>query len=66
VYLGQANDSVISGVFVTRGPEIKVAIEVSPNWESYTHEKIDLFISGPRKEFFESAMTWDLEMNDKN
>ena len=62
---GSANDSVISGVFITRGPEIKPVVEVAPDWESYNYEKIDPFVDGHEKDFFEGAMAWDLEVKGK-
>jgi elongation factor 1-gamma len=63
--LGQANDSLISGVFIARGPEIQPVVEVAPDFESYTYEKIDPFTEGPQKKFFEGALAWDLEVNGK-
>jgi len=63
--LGQANDSIISGVFITRGPEIKATVEAAPDWESYAYAKINPFVDGPEKEFFEGALAWDLEVNGK-
>lgn len=62
---GSAGDSVISGVFIVRGPEIKPVVEVAPDWESYNYERIDPFVEGPAKTFFEGAMAWDLEVNGK-
>lgn len=63
--LGKANDSVISGVFIARGPEIQPVVEAAPDWESYTYEKLNPFENGPQKEFFEGALAWDLEVNGK-
>jgi len=62
--LGQANDSVISGAFIARGPEIKAVVEVAPDWESYTYERIDLE-NADQKAFFEAALAWDLEISGK-
>ena len=63
--LGTANDSVICGIFIARGPEIRPVVEAAPDWESYTYEKIDPFTEGPQKEFFEAALAWDLEVKGK-
>jgi elongation factor 1-gamma len=63
--LGKANDSVISGVFIARGQEIEPVVSAAPDWESYTYEKLDPFTAGPQKDFFESALAWDLEVNSK-
>jgi elongation factor 1-gamma len=62
--LGSANNSVISGAFIARGPEIKPVVEVAPDWESYTYERIDLE-NAEQKAFFEAALAWDLEIGDK-
>jgi len=62
--LGTANNSVISGAFIARGPEIKPVVEVAPDWESYTYERIDLE-NAEHKAFFEAALAWDLEVGDK-
>ncbi|KAF8588077.1 elongation factor 1-gamma [Ramaria rubella] len=63
--LGAANNSVISGVFIARGPDIKPVVEVAPDFESYTYEKLDPFAEGSQKEFFEAALAWDLEIDGK-
>ena len=63
--LGTNNDSMITGVFITRGHEIQQVIEVAPDWESYSFEKLDPFTDGSQKEFFEAAMAWDLEIAGK-
>jgi len=62
--LGQTNDSVISGAFIAREPEIKPVVEVAPDWESYTYERIDLE-NADQKAFFEAALAWDLEISGK-
>jgi elongation factor 1-gamma len=62
--LGTQNKSIITGVFVARGPEIKPVVEVAPDWESYTYERIDLS-NAEQKTFFEAALAWDLEVGDK-
>jgi len=62
--IGTANNSVIAGAFVARGPEIKPVVEVAPDWESYTYERIDLE-NAEQKAFFEAALAWDLEVGDK-
>lgn len=63
--LGKTGDSVISGVFIARGPDIKPVVEVAPDFESYTYAKLDPFVDGPDKEFFEAALAWDLEIDGK-
>src|SRR5712671_2993153 len=62
--LGQTNDSVISGAFIAREPEIKPVDEVAPDWESYTYQRIDLE-NADQKAFFEAALAWDLEISGK-
>jgi elongation factor 1-gamma len=62
--VGTSNNSVIAGVFVARGPEIKPVVEVAPDWESYTYERIDLD-NAEQKAFFEAALAWDLEVGDR-
>jgi elongation factor 1-gamma len=62
--LGPANNSVISGVFICRGPEIKPVVEVAPDWESYEYKKLDLS-NAHDKAFFEAALAWDLEIDGK-
>lgn len=63
--LGTANNSLISGVFICRGPDYKPVLEVAPDWESYTFEKLEVSQDGPQKEFFEAALAWDLEIDGK-
>jgi len=62
--LGVANNSVIAGALITRGPEIKPVVEVAPDYESYTYKKLDLSNAGD-KAFFEGALAWDLEIDGK-
>jgi len=62
--LGTANNSVIAGALIARGPEIKPVVEVAPDWESYTYERVDLN-NAEQKAFFEAALAWDLEVGDK-
>ena len=62
--LGTANNSIITGALIARGPEIKPVVEVAPDWESYTYERIDLE-NAEQKAFFEAALAWDLEVGDK-
>ena len=61
--LGESNNSIITGVFILRGPEIKPVVEVAPDWESYEYEKIDY--KGDGKAFFDAALAWDLEVGGK-
>lgn len=62
--VGAANNSVISGVFICRGPDIKPVVEVAPDWESYVYTKLDLGNSQDKK-FFEGALAWDLEIDSR-
>jgi elongation factor 1-gamma len=62
--LGTSNDSIITGALVARGPEIKPVVEVAPDWESYTYERVNLD-NAEQKAFFEAALAWDLEVGDK-
>jgi len=63
--LGAANDSVISGVLVARGPDIKPVVEVAPDWESYSFKSLDVKGNEDDKKFFEAALAWDLEIEGK-
>jgi len=62
--LGTANNSVISGVFICRGPDIKPVVDAAPDWESYNYTKLDLGNSQDKK-FFEAALAWDLEIENR-
>lgn len=62
--LGEANNSVISGVLILRGKDYKPVVDVAPDWESYTYEAIDLS-NADQKKFFEGALAWDLEVDGK-
>ena len=62
--LGQTNDSVISGVLIVRGQEVKPVVEVAPDWESYEYKKLDLE-NADDKAYFEAALAWDLEIDGK-
>jgi hypothetical protein len=62
--IGTSNNSIIAGALIARGPEIKPVVEVAPDWESYTYERIDLN-NAEQKAFFEAALAWDLEVGDK-
>jgi len=62
--LGSANNSVISGTFIARGPDIKAVVDAAPDWESYNYERIDL-ADEKQKAFFEAALAWDLEIDGK-
>ncbi|KAG9038518.1 hypothetical protein FS837_001212 [Tulasnella sp. UAMH 9824] len=62
--LGEANNSVIAGAFVARGPDYKPVIDVAPDWESYDFEPIDLNNEAD-KAYFEAALAWDLEIDGK-
>ncbi|KAI9459828.1 elongation factor 1-gamma [Russula earlei] len=62
--LGTRNNSIISGALIARGLDIKPVVDVAPDWESYTYERIDL-TNAEQKAFFEAALAWDLEIGDK-
>jgi elongation factor 1-gamma len=62
--LGQTNDSVISGVLIARGPDIKPVVDVAPDWESYAYQPLDIKDEA-QKQFFEAALAWDLEIDGK-
>ena len=62
--LGQTNDSIITGVLIARGQDIKPVVEVAPDWESYEYKRLDLN-NADDKAFFEAALAWDLEVNGK-
>jgi len=62
--LGEANKSVISGVFITRGDDIKLSVDCAPDWESYEYKRLDLTNDSDKK-YFEDALAWDLELDGK-
>jgi len=62
--LGESNNSVITGVFITRGDDIKFSVDCAPDWESYEYKKLDLANDSDKK-FFEDALAWDLELDGK-
>ena len=62
--LGEANNSIITGVFILRGPDIKPVVDVAPDFESYDYKKLDL-ANLDDKTFFEGAVAWDLEVDGK-
>jgi hypothetical protein len=62
--LGEPNNSIIAGVFITRGDDIKLAVDCAPDWESYEYKKLDLTNDSDKK-FFEDALAWDLELDGK-
>jgi len=62
--LGTANKSIITGALIARGHEIQAVVQVAPDWESYTYERIDLD-NAEQKAFFEAALAWDLKVGDK-
>lgn len=62
--LGTANNSIITGALIARGPEIQPVVQVAPDWESYEYERIDLD-NADQKAFFEAALAWDLKVGDK-
>ena len=62
--LGESNASIISGVLILRGQDVKPAVDCAPDWESYEYKKLDLDNEADKK-FFESALAWDLEIDGK-
>jgi len=62
--LGEPNNSIITGVFITRGDDIKLSVDCAPDWESYEYKKLDLANDSDKK-FFEDALAWDLELDSK-
>ena len=62
--LGETNNSIITGALIARGPDIKPVVDVAPDYESYTYQKIDL-ANETQKAFFEAALAWDLEVDGK-
>ncbi|KIY52272.1 eEF1-gamma domain-containing protein [Fistulina hepatica ATCC 64428] len=62
--LGQANNSIITGALICRGPDIVPVVNVAPDYESYSYSKLDLD-NAEDKAFFEGAMAWDLEIGGK-
>jgi elongation factor 1-gamma len=55
---GQANDSIIKGVFVVRGQEALPAFDVAPDYESYEFTKLDPK-KAEDKEFTDDQWSWD-------
>lgn len=62
--LGTNNNSLIEGVLIARGTDIKPVVDVAPDFESYNYEKIDL-ANVEQKSYFEAALAWDLEVDGK-
>ncbi|RDB17542.1 Elongation factor 1-gamma [Hypsizygus marmoreus] len=62
--LGTSNNSVIAGVFILRGQDVKAVVEAAPDWESYEYTKLGL-AKEEDKAFFEGALAWDLELDGK-
>ncbi|KAK8844694.1 hypothetical protein IAR55_006543 [Kwoniella newhampshirensis] len=62
--LGKANDSLITGILILRGQDVKPVVEVAPDYESYEYKRIDLE-NAEDKSFFEGALAWDLVVDGK-
>ncbi|KAG8997509.1 hypothetical protein FRB94_007633 [Tulasnella sp. JGI-2019a] len=62
--LGEANNSLISGVFICRGKDIKPVVDAAPDYESYEYKELNLEDEADKK-FFEAALAWDLEVDGK-
>ncbi|KIJ64379.1 hypothetical protein HYDPIDRAFT_28820 [Hydnomerulius pinastri MD-312] len=63
--LGEPNDSIITGVLILRGQEVKGVVDAAPDWESYEYTKLDLGKDAD-KAFFEGALAWDLVVDGKS
>jgi len=63
--LGVTGDSIISGVLVARGPDIKPVVDCAPDYESYAYKSLDVKGNEDDKKFFEAALAWDLEIEGK-
>ncbi|KAI0286567.1 hypothetical protein BC826DRAFT_1047747, partial [Russula brevipes] len=59
--LGTRNNSIITGALIARGQEIRPVVEVAPDREGYTYERIDPD-NAEQKAFFKAALAWDLEV----
>ncbi|CAK5269474.1 unnamed protein product [Mycena citricolor] len=62
--LGTANNSLIAGTFILRGPDATPVVNVAPDWESYEFKKLDI-ANADDKAFFEAALAWDLTIDGK-
>ncbi|KAI0830347.1 elongation factor 1-gamma [Trametes gibbosa] len=62
--LGETNNSIITGVLIGRGQDIKPVVDVAPDFESYEYKRLDLS-NAEDKAFFEAALAWDLEIDGK-
>jgi len=62
--IGEPNNSVIAGVFITRGDVINLSVDCAPDWEGYEYKKLNLADDSDKK-FFEDALAWDLELDGK-
>ncbi|KAI6118218.1 hypothetical protein F5141DRAFT_1096945 [Pisolithus sp. B1] len=40
--LGVANDSIIAGVLILQGQDVKSVVKVAPKYRSYDYKKLDL------------------------
>ncbi|KAI6095139.1 hypothetical protein EDD16DRAFT_1781644 [Pisolithus croceorrhizus] len=61
---GAASDSIIAGALILRGQDVKPVVEVAPDYERYDYRELDLENSKDSA-FFEGALAWDLEIDDK-
>jgi len=59
--LGTRNNSIITGALIACGQEIRPVVEIAPDWEGYTYERINLD-NTEQKAFFEASLAWDLEV----
>ncbi|KAG9031805.1 hypothetical protein FRB95_002297 [Tulasnella sp. JGI-2019a] len=62
--LGESNNSLVSGVFICRGKDIKPLVRRASDFESYEYRLISLENEAERI-FFEAALAWDLEIDGK-
>ena len=63
--LGTANNFRISGVIILRGKDHKTVVEVAPDRESYQYSELDIHGDEEDKKNFETALAWDLTVDDK-
>ena len=63
--LGEANNSLISGVLALQGKDHKAVVEAAPDWESYEYKRLDIDGGGQDKECFEAALAWDLDEDQR-
>lgn len=58
VVYGENNDNGITGFFLIRGQDYKPAVDVAPDWESYSYSKLDANNEEDKK-FIDNMLAWD-------